>query len=648
MATPLITSYFKTPTTGQTVYGKAETGQVVGFQTPEQLAQAQGVSAPNFNIVQNRDDVDTSKSVLYTDFLGSNQTQVDLSKTQPTKGLDIATASVAGASAATKSIEQYIKELTPPATPEKQSYQNILNEISALTGKQEQKGEDTLKAQEAAGIKQKQQELMNFSNEMNMKVAEYDQLKQSYDQLITENRARPVTLGTIQGENANIQFAQQQALNSKAAEIGIVQAKVSAAQGNLGLAQQQVTDAINLKYETINAQLNTKLAQLDAIAPILNEQERVFAAALEAKYRDEQVVLEREQKLEERAFNLALEYGVTAPMFEVGGIIYDSRTGQAEYENVGGEIRRLSDGFAFSTPDEFFLDSGLTNWNQIQSVEQLRQARETQVLGQEGVANLMAQYPDAGILPSDDIATAQSKLGGSAIYREQTRPPQYAGGGGGDPIPGEDPGLYEGLDSKTATAVRSVVSGWKSEPVVQNFAVIQEGKDFATSIADDTKNPADDQALIYALAKALDPGSVVREGEYATAQKYSQSWISAYGKGIEQALLGTGFLSQEARANIKKTIVQKYGASKKSYDNLYNQYAGNINNLTGRSDGDRFLRDYRIESSPSENELSDEEAYNLYLDQTSAPPMSVYQPVTKPLNSSPAYSSSIPMSFLPR
>jgi len=166
-----------------------------------------------------------------------------------------------------------------------------------------------------------------------------------------------------------------------------------------------------------------------------------------------------------------------------------------------------------------------------------------------------------------------------------------------EPGTGSDAPLYNGLTSTTATAVRSIVSGFKSEPQLTNFATIQDGYNFTQMISNDTKNPADDQALVYALAKALDPGSVVREGEYATAQKYAQSWVKAYGKSVTQAVAGTGFLSKEARENIKKVIETKYTSSKKSYDNLYGQYAKQINNLTGRDDGTKFLRDYAVETT---------------------------------------------------
>ncbi|ABE61210.1 hypothetical protein Nham_0314 [Nitrobacter hamburgensis X14] len=176
---------------------------------------------------------------------------------------------------------------------------------------------------------------------------------------------------------------------------------------------------------------------------------------------------------------------------------------------------------------------------------------------------------------------------------------------GSSGAPGDNPQLYAGLSTKTATAVRAQVAAFKTEPLVQNFGIIQEGRNFAGSLSNTTKNPADDQGLIYALAKALDPGSVVREGEYATAQKYSQSWINAYGKGVSQAIMGTGFLSEQARRNIKDTIEARYKASLQSYTHLEGQYQTGINNLTGRDDGAKFVRDYQTSSDSSGGSDSD-------------------------------------------
>lgn len=216
--------------------------------------------------------------------------------------------------------------------------------------------------------------------------------------------------------------------------------------------------------------------------------------------------------------------------------------------------------------------------------------------GSAGLEALIQAQPDIFKQAGMDAKTIQALLPSlkakEAEERAQFNTRYGSSGTGSDQ-------LYAGLSSATATAVRARVSKFSTEPLIQNFATVQEGRNFATSLADTTTNPADDQALIYSLAKALDPGSVVREGEYATAQKYAQSWVKAYGKGVTQAILGTGFLSQEARQNIKKTIEQKYNASKTSYDNLYKQYTSGINSLTGRGDGSSFLTDYAIPSADS-------------------------------------------------
>ena len=214
-------------------------------------------------------------------------------------------------------------------------------------------------------------------------------------------------------------------------------------------------------------------------------------------------------------------------------------------------------------------------------------------MSQESIAQLQTLAARSGIpynLVEEALKTQYQKSSFDQAIQLATQ--TRLSGGGASTVGTVTEQLYSGLSSSTATAVRAKVGKFSTEPLVQNFATIQDGYNFASSLSDTTKNPADDQALIYSLAKALDPGSVVREGEYATAQKYAQSWIQAYGKGIEQALAGTGFLSETARKNIKATIKQKYESSQRSYDQIVKSYETGINNLTGRGDGSQFLTDY--------------------------------------------------------
>jgi hypothetical protein len=140
------------------------------------------------------------------------------------------------------------------------------------------------------------------------------------------------------------------------------------------------------------------------------------------------------------------------------------------------------------------------------------------------------------------------------------------------------------------TTVNQIAGAFDNEPVVRQYNVINEGYQFAKSLSNSTKNPSDDQGLIYAFAKAMDPGSVVREGEYATVQKYAQSWVKSFGKGVEQAINGTGFLSETARANIKATIESKYKVSQQNYQQVYNEYQRQVQDAY--SGNPRQITDY--------------------------------------------------------
>lgn len=267
---------------------------------------------------------------------------------------------------------------------------------------------------------------------------------------------------------------------------------------------------------------------------------------------------------------------------------------------VGGEDM-LKASFTLNRPQDTILDKKIENGKYIISYQNPLSGKVRLETLDLGIPPGYSKTIDAGdriLAVPDDWDGSPEKL--ITINKGMTPTQQAANGDDG----GDNPQLYSGLSSKTSTAVRSKVSQFKTEPLVTNFQTIQEGKNFVSSLSNTTANPADDQGLIYALAKVLDPGSVVREGEYATAQKYSQSWIAAYGKQVTQALAGTGFLSEQARKNIKATIDSKYSASKTSYDTTLKQYEQGVNNLTGRADGKKFLTDYTTPSSGGSKTLS--------------------------------------------
>lgn len=144
------------------------------------------------------------------------------------------------------------------------------------------------------------------------------------------------------------------------------------------------------------------------------------------------------------------------------------------------------------------------------------------------------------------------------------------------------------LDDIEYKRVNTVIDDLASDQVTKTFKKSQEAYNFATKVKA-WDNATDNQALIYAFAKAMDPDSVVREWEYATVQKYSQVWWDKLGMNINRILNGQEFISKSAKDNIVNTIKSKYDASKDSYESLRNTKIKMINDIAWKDIWDKAL-----------------------------------------------------------
>jgi len=502
---------------------------------------------------------------------------------------------VAGLETGAKNLDSFLSSLNAAQTPVDKTQQDILNSITSLTSQNTGREGYQIQKENEFGLPTYQKELSDLSSQIQLGMAELSKMSADAERAKSDLETRGVPSSVYFGQQAQIDRQNASLRASKASEIGLLQAMAAGKNGQIQTALSLASRATDLKYRPIEDDLKVREAQLAAIAPLLNKQEKQQALRQQLLIDERKTRVADEKAKAKENLNLALTAGVNT-----------------KFVNKNGEFFNTNTGETYSRPEDFFKAAGVRSFDQAYAQGLVSDVDNASLQNINEVSQLKAEYFDAGIDLNDTPEEAMQKIQkNSRKYRKETYIAPSGGGGGGVISVGDNPQLYAGLTGPTATAVRAQVNSFKSEPTVQNFAVIQEGKNFASSIDNKTKNPADDQALIYSLAKALDPGSVVREGEYATAQKYSQSWINAYGKGVEQAILGTGFLTETARQNIKKTIGQKYQASKTSYDNLYGEYAKSIGSLTGRDDGKAFLKNYSTEDS--EGQMTDEEAYQLYL-----------------------------------
>lgn len=199
--------------------------------TPEALTQAQTISVP------------------------------EVTTTPYTSGT-FANAMVAGANT---SLQNLIAQLTPAETDADRQQQNLLNQMTSLVGQNAQKAADQLTQEQAAGLPALRQQFADINAQILSKTAEYNALQ-------TENQNKPITMNSIIGNERAI-------LNAKAADIGLLQARALGLQGQIQTAQDTVNRAIDLKYSTIQAQLEVYKAQLNALQPTLNKQEKIQAQA---------------------------------------------------------------------------------------------------------------------------------------------------------------------------------------------------------------------------------------------------------------------------------------------------------------------------------------------------------------------------------
>lgn len=180
-----------------------------------------------------------------------------------------------------------------------------------------------------------------------------------------------------------------------------------------------------------------------------------------------------------------------------------------------------------------------------------------------------------------DQATPEQILEARKVYQQVDDRPRITvnTGQGGHP-----PAVQRRVDA--------VARGFDAQPVVKKAQTMAEAVSFAEGLDPNTKNPADDQALIYAFAKAMDPESVVREGEYATVQKYAQSWADTFGFNAQRVFSNTAFLTPQARQNMKQTIRAKFSATQGQYENVRREYGRRIERITGKPGGIEELTDF--------------------------------------------------------
>jgi len=141
----------------------------------------------------------------------------------------------------------------------------------------------------------------------------------------------------------------------------------------------------------------------------------------------------------------------------------------------------------------------------------------------------------------------------------------------GEPVFPDVAGVPKPEDMKASTDLRKEFAGLPEVKSFQEQRAAFERVQSAAMREDGKQSAASDLAMIFAYMKVLDPGSVVREQEFANAAKAGSfgDQIAALVTRVESGEI----LTPEMRRDFVKTAGKIYGEAERNYKSLYQDYA---------------------------------------------------------------------------
>lgn len=125
------------------------------------------------------------------------------------------------------------------------------------------------------------------------------------------------------------------------------------------------------------------------------------------------------------------------------------------------------------------------------------------------------------------------------------------------------------MENRTRTAISNMRDEFQKQQPVKDFVTVLPLLDSALKVG---PNKAGDLNLIYAFGKAMDPGSVVREGEQVMATNVGG--VSERVKGYLQSINGQGQLTDQQRLELVQEIRRRAHSINLQYNQLRKYYSG--------------------------------------------------------------------------
>ncbi len=216
------------------------------------------------------------------------------------------------------------------STPQKDNYTALYEQyLQTQMGIDQPNNEKILRDLEReAGIKQKQQEVTNYTSQLNAITA-----NAQAEALKLEGQGRGQTSGFIGGEQARI--------NREAAIAALpVQAQLAAAQGNLEMAQSHVDKMFAVRSQDAQARYQFKTKMVESLFDFANAQETRRLQELQRKedraYQEET----RNMSLANEWAKTAIEYGQSSLAGRIMALDPKSKTYAQDLSKLQGQVQK--------------------------------------------------------------------------------------------------------------------------------------------------------------------------------------------------------------------------------------------------------------------------------------------------------------------
>ena len=393
------------------------------------------------------------------------QAPINLAGTTPTPIVD--TSLVANATQGTQAFDtnaefQRQLELQKQTTPDQTPLNDILASLTAseqgLTGR----GNEQLTAETSAGIPEAQKTRATLQGTIKSQLAEYNALKTEFEKMSADIEAgagrKGLTTGAVMGQQGAVDRAKLARLNSKASEIGLLQAQDQALAGQIETAQNTVNRAIDLKYQDKEAEYQIKKLQYDRIKDSLTAEEKKRGEAMQNALKKEETALAETKANEKAIEKMLLDATPNAP----ANIIASANA----VKQRGGSALEVAQALGKYGGD--YLKTELLK-QQIETEKAQRSKIYTDIAKTKRETGLLGQ--PVGV---DGVIATLPKSSQERYYKLQG-------------------------DFDTAT---------------KNYRGAIDSAGSITALSKDA-TPQQQTAIIFQYMKTLDPSSTVREGEFA-------------------------------------------------------------------------------------------------------------------------------------